>query len=77
MPFGLRSTGVTYQGVVNAIYHDMLGHHMEIYIDDIVVKFKRANDHVEHLRMIFERMRHHHLKLNPLIMLLKYVLGIF
>ena len=44
----------------------MLGHHMEVYIDDIMVKSKRASEHVDHLRKIFERMRYHQLKLNPL-----------
>ena len=39
---------------------------MEVYINDIVVKSKRANEHVNHLRKSFERMRHHQLKLNPL-----------
>ena len=39
---------------------------MKVYIDDIVVKSKRVSDHVDHLRKIFERMRHHQLKLNPL-----------
>ena len=42
MPFGLKNASVTYQRVRNAIFHDMLGHHMEIYIDDIVVKSKEA-----------------------------------
>ena len=39
---------------------------MEIYIDDIVVKSKKATEHVNHLRKSFERMRLHQLKLNPL-----------
>ena len=66
MPFGLKNASATYQRAMNAIFHDMLGHHMEVYIDDIVVKSKRVNDHVDHLRKSFERMRHHQLKLNPL-----------
>ena len=66
MPFGLKNGGATYQRAMNAISHDMLGHHMEIYIDDIVVKSKRANEHVDHLRESFEMMRHHQLKLNTL-----------
>ena len=66
MPFGLKNTSATYQRAMNAIFHDMLGHHMEVYIDDIVVKSKRAREHVDHLRKSFERMRHHQLKLNPL-----------
>ena len=39
---------------------------MEVYIDDIVVKSKRASEHADHLRRSFERMRHHKLKHNPL-----------
>ena len=65
MPFGLKNAGATYQRDMNAIFHDILGHHMEIYIDDIVVKSK-ATELVNHLREIFEMMRLHQLKLNPL-----------
>ena len=66
MPFGLKNVDVTYQKVMNAIFHDMLGHHVEVYIDDIVVKSKRASEHVDHPKKSFERMRHHQLKLNTL-----------
>ena len=66
MPFGLKNASTTYQRAMNAIFHDMLGHHMEIYIDDNVVKSKKATEHVNHLRKSFERMRLHQLKLNPL-----------
>ena len=66
MPFGLKNDNATYQKAMNAIFHDMLGHHMEIYIDDIVVKSKKATEHVNHLRKSFKRMRLHQLKLNPL-----------
>ena len=51
---------------MNTIFHDMLGQHMEIYIDDIAVKSKKAAEHVNPLRKSFERMRLHQLKLNPL-----------
>ena len=53
MPFGLKNAGATYQRAMNAIFHDTLGYHMEIYIDDIVVKSKKAIEHVNHLRKIF------------------------
>ena len=39
---------------------------MEVYIDDIVVKSRRASEHVDRLRKSFERIRHHQLMLNPL-----------
>ena len=39
---------------------------MEIYIDDIVIKSKKATEHVNNLRKSFEMMRLHQLELNPL-----------
>ena len=66
MHFGLKNAGAIYQRSMNAIFHDMLGHHMEVYINDILVKPRRVNEHVDHLRKSFGRMRHHQLKLNPL-----------
>ena len=66
MPFGLKNAGATYRRAMNAFFHDMIGHRMEVYINDIVVKSRRVNEHVDHLRKSFERMRHHQLKLNPL-----------
>ena len=66
IPFGLNNVDGSYQRAMNVIFYGMLGHHMEIYINDIVVKFKKATEHVNHLRKSFERMRLHQLKFNPL-----------
>ena len=51
---------------MNAIFHYMLGHYIEICINDIVVKSKKVSEHVNPLRTSFEMMRFHQLKLNPL-----------
>ncbi|GKV27610.1 hypothetical protein SLEP1_g36766 [Rubroshorea leprosula] len=40
MPFGLKNAGATYQRAMNAIFHDMIGKFMEIYIDDVVKAVK-------------------------------------
>ena len=66
MPFGLKNVGATYKRAMNVIFHDMLGHHMEIYINDIVVKSKQVVEHVNHSRKSFEMMRLYQLKFNPL-----------
>ena len=39
---------------------------MQVYIDDIVVKSSTKVDHLDHLRLSFERMRKYGLKRNPL-----------
>ena len=62
----VKNIGATYQRAMNVIFHDMLGHHMEIDRDDIVVKSKKATEHLNHLKKSFEMMRFHQLKLNPL-----------
>ncbi|XP_059639120.1 uncharacterized protein LOC132281437 [Cornus florida] len=66
MPFGLKNAGATYQRVMNSIFHDMIGRFMEIYIDDVVVKSSAKRQHLEHLKRVFERMKIHKLKMNPL-----------
>ena len=38
MPFGLKNAGAIYQSAMNAIFHNMIGHHIEVYIDDIVAE---------------------------------------
>ena len=66
LPFGLKNASATYQRTVKTIFHNMLVHHMEIYIDDIVVKSKKASEHVNPLMKIFEKMRPLQLKLNSI-----------
>ena len=51
---------------MNSMFHDFIGKFMQIYIDAIVVKSSSEEDHLEHLRLSFERMRKHGLKMNPL-----------
>ncbi|KAM2564328.1 hypothetical protein TB2_012626 [Malus domestica] len=65
MPFVLKNAGATYQRAMNAIFHDLIGQSMEVYIDDIVVKSKTEEQHLEDLRQALARMRIHKLKMNP------------
>ena len=49
MPLGLKNAGSTYQRLVNRMFADLLGKTMEVYIDDMLVKSEREQDHVKHL----------------------------
>lgn len=42
MPFGLKKVGATYQRLVTKMFKDHLGRTMEVYIDDMLVKSKKA-----------------------------------
>ena len=65
MPFGLKNAGATYQYTIMAIFHDMMHRELEDYVDDIVVKSKRREEHAQILR-VFERCRAFKLRMNPL-----------
>lgn len=36
MLFDLKNVGTTYQIALNAIFHDMIGDLLDVYIDDVV-----------------------------------------
>jgi hypothetical protein len=66
MPFGLKNAGATYQRTITAIFHDMMHREIEDYVDDIVVKSKKREDHFGILKKVFERCRLYKFKMNPL-----------
>lgn len=47
------------------MFADQLGHTMEVYIDDMLVKSLVAKDHVGHLRTCFKIFNEYDMKLNP------------
>ena len=65
MPFGLRNAGATYQRLVNMMFKDQIGKTMEVYIDDMVVKSKKAEDHLRDLEEAFDILDSYNMKLNP------------
>ena len=57
MPFGLKNAGATYQRAMTTIFHDMMHQELEDYVDDIVVKSKKREEHFYVLKKVFERCR--------------------
>jgi len=47
MPFGLKNKGATYQRVIVSILHENIHKLVEVYVDDILVKPKQGQDHLE------------------------------
>ncbi|KAL0395270.1 UNVERIFIED_CONTAM: hypothetical protein Slati_4493200 [Sesamum latifolium] len=65
MPFGLKNAGATYQRLVDKIFRHQIGRNMEVYVDDMLVKSKKAPDHIKDLEETFFVLRKYKLKLNP------------
>jgi hypothetical protein len=65
MPFGLRNAGATYQRCMQHVFRDDIGQTVEAYVDDIVIKTRKADDLVHDLRMAFKCLQANGVKLNP------------
>lgn len=65
MPFVLKNVGATYMRAMTTIFHDMIHKEIEIYVDDVIIKSKKATDHIADLRKFFDKLRKYNLKLNP------------
>lgn len=64
-PFVLKNAGATYQRAMMTLFHDMIHKEIGVYVDDMIVKAKNEDDHLEHLRKLFARLRKFQLRLNP------------
>ena len=56
MPFGLKNAGATYQRLVNKMFSKQIGWNMEVYVDDMLVKSKKACLHLDDLRETFDTL---------------------
>jgi hypothetical protein len=65
MSFGLRNVGATYQRCMPHVFGDHIGRTVEAYVDDIVMKTRKADDLVGDLRIAFGCLRANGVKLNP------------
>jgi hypothetical protein len=65
MLFGLRNAGATYQRCMQHVFREHIGPTVKAYVDDIVVKSKRANNLVADLDTAFKCLKAKNIKLNP------------
>ena len=45
---------------------NLIGKSKKVYVDDMLVKSKMAEDHIEHLNKMFNILQKYQMKLNPL-----------
>jgi hypothetical protein len=65
MPFGLRNAGATYQRCMNHVFGQHIGRTVEAYVDDIVVKTRKAFDLLSDLEVTLRCLKAKGVKLNP------------
>ncbi|GKV28900.1 hypothetical protein SLEP1_g37888 [Rubroshorea leprosula] len=55
----------TYQKLVQVVFKLQIDKNIEVYVDDMIVTSKRAEDHIAYLNETFQNLRRAQMKLNP------------
>lgn len=63
MPFGLKTAPATFQRLMNNILGDLLGKVCLVYLDDIIVFSTSLEEHINSLRLVFNRLMEANLKI--------------
>jgi hypothetical protein len=61
MPFGLTNAPSTFQAVMNDVFRECLDDFVMVYIDDILIFSRTAEDHLRYVKLILARLRQHQL----------------
>jgi hypothetical protein len=65
MPFGLKNVNTTFQWSMTYIFHD-LAHIILVDLDDLTARSKKRTQHLNDLRIAFQRCHQYNILLNPL-----------
>ena len=64
MLFGLKNAGATYQRLMTKMFANQIGRNVQVYVDDMLIKGWREDDHLEDLKETFDTFRSYNIKLN-------------
>ena len=64
MSFGLKNAGATYQRLMNKMFAYQIGRNVQVYVDDMLVKSLREDNHLSDLQETFNILRAYNMKLN-------------
>ena len=65
MPFDLKNVNATYQRLMNKMFAHQIGRNVQVYVDDMLLKSRREDDHLDGLKETFDTLRSYNMKLNP------------
>ncbi|CAK1589486.1 unnamed protein product [Parnassius mnemosyne] len=65
MPFGLKNAPSTFQRLMNTVLSGLQGLHCYVYLDDCIIYSHNLNEHMEKLKLVFNKLREYNLKLQP------------
>ena len=65
MPFGLKNAGATFQRAMDLAFANEKDVFLVVYLDDLTVFSKSDEEHMYHLKTVFQKCRKYGLSLNP------------
>jgi hypothetical protein len=65
MPFGLMNIGATFHRAMDITFVEESGKFIVVYLDDVTVFSRSDDEHLRHLRRVFEKCRRFGIYLNP------------
>ena len=64
LPFGLKNGPAAFQRIMDTVLSGLIGHIAMVYLDDIVIYSNNRDEHINHIRLVFDRLRKAGLRLN-------------
>ena len=65
IPFGLKNAGATFQRAIDLAFENEKDVFLVVYLDDLTVFSKSDEEHMHHLKIVFQKCRKYGLSLNP------------
>ena len=64
MPLGLKNVGATYQRLMDKMFAHQIGRNVKVYVDDMLVKSQKEDDHLDDLMETFDTHCSYNMKLS-------------
>jgi hypothetical protein len=64
LQFGLTNAPATFQNVMNDIFAPYLNQFVVVYLDDILIFSKSEQEHLQHIELVLQKLRHYGLYAN-------------
>jgi len=65
LAMGLTNECETFQKLMNEVLDGLIGHICFVYLDDILIFSSTMQEHLEHVKLVVQRLRNHNLKVKP------------
>jgi len=65
MPFGLKNVGATFQQAMDIAFANEKDVFLVVYLDDLTIFSSSDDEHLHHLRIVFQKCREFGISLNP------------